>query len=116
LIAPSCPRQDSSRLCQRLCGRPLAVSINNIGTTLPLSLSLLSHGSLHITWKLNILDLDVLHINTPFVGLGIDDFFGTSIGVERTSTMVTDWMPGKNSLSPGLLTPENSPSVSTTPR
>ncbi len=47
---------------------------NDGGAAFAFSFGLLSHGTFHVGRKLDILELDAFDVDTPFVGLGVDDF------------------------------------------
>ena len=60
---------------QRFGGSFFAVGVDDVGAALALGLGLLGHGALHIARQLDILNLDILDIDAPFVSLGVNNFF-----------------------------------------
>ncbi len=44
------------------------------GAAFAFGFGLLGHGAFHVGGELDILKFDIFNINTPFVGLGVDDF------------------------------------------
>lgn len=56
------------------CGSFFAFSGDDGGTALALGFGLFGHGAFHVGWELNVLEADTFDVDTPFVGLSIDNF------------------------------------------
>ncbi len=55
-------------------GTFLAFGGNDSGAALALGFGLFSHGAFHVGREFDVLELDAFDVDTPFVGLSVDDF------------------------------------------